>query len=142
MKRLLLVLLVTALILSAGCFRSSPEITVDTTPKPSPIIKDITTQEASALIEENPDLIIIDVRTPAEFDSGHIENAINIDYYSETFQDELDNRDKDKTYLIYCEIGVRSADALAIMQQLGFMEVYNMQGGISQWQQDKLPTTE
>ena len=142
MKRLLLILLVIALTLAVGCTKSSPEITADITPQPSPIIKDITTQEAYALIEENPDLIIIDVRTPEEFAQEHLENAINIDSYSDTFRDELDNLDKDKTYLIYCAVGGRSADALAIMQELGFMEAYNMLGGINQWKQDGLPTTQ
>lgn len=142
MKRLLLILLVTALTLSLGCFKTSPEITADITPQPGPIIEDVTTQEASTLIEENPELIIIDVRTRAEFDSGHIENATNIDKNSETFRDELDNLDKDKTYLIYCEVGVRSANALAIMQELGFMEAYDMLGGINQWTADGLPTTQ
>jgi rhodanese-related sulfurtransferase len=141
MKRLLIILLVTAVILTVGCAKT-------TTPEPetpTQIIEDITTDQASTLIEENqnnPDFVILDVRTPAEFDSGHIENAINIDYYSDTFQDELDSLDKDKTYLIYCEVGGRSKDALAIMKGLGFMEVYNMLDGINQWQADGLPTTE
>jgi rhodanese-related sulfurtransferase len=141
MKRLLIILLVTAVILTVGCAKT-------TTPEPetpTQIIEDITTDQASTLIEENqnnPDFVILDVRTPAEFDSGHIENAINIDYYSDTFQDELDSLDKDKTYLIYCEVGGRSKDALAIMKELGFMEAYNMLGGINQWKKDELPTTE
>jgi rhodanese-related sulfurtransferase len=134
MKRLLLILLVTAVILTVGCAKA-----------PTQIIADITTDQASTLIEENqnnPDFVILDVRTPAEFDSGHIENAMNIDKNSETFQDELNNLDKDKTYLIYCEVGGRSADARDMMQGLGFMEVYNMLEGINQWKADRLPITE
>ncbi len=147
MKRLLLTLLVTAAILSAGCAKTHPQITVDNTPleAPTQIIKDITTQEAFTLIQNNqgnPDFVIIDVRSPAEFDSGHIENAINLDYQSETFRDELNKLDKDKTYLVYCGSGGRSAGALAIMEELGFMEASNMLGGISQWKKDELPTTE
>jgi len=70
---------------------------------PPPIIEDITAVDAFVLTQENqdnPDLVIIDMRTPAEFADGHIENAINLDYHSETFQDELDKLDKTKTYLI------------------------------------------
>ena len=139
MKRLLLVLLVAAVILSVGC----PKAPIPEQETPTQIIKDITTEQAFALIQENqgnPDFIIIDVRTPAEFDSGHIENAINIDKNSETFQDELNNLGKDKTYLVYCGVGGRSKDALNIMQELSFMEAYNMQGGINRWQEEKLPT--
>ena len=136
MKRLLLTLLIIALTLSLGCAKT-------TTPEPetpTQIIADISTQDASALIEENPDLIIIDVRRPSEFATGHIENAINLNYQSETFGDELNDLDKDKTYLVYCAVGGRSADARDMMQRLGFMEVYNMLEGINQWQADGLPT--
>ncbi len=138
MKRLLLILLVTAVILTVGCTKT-------TTPEPetpTQIIADISTQDAYALIEENTDLIIIDVRTPAEFDSGHIENAINLNYQSETFGDELNDLEKDKTYLVYCAVGGRSAYARDMMQGLGFMEVYNMLSGINQWKVDGLPITE
>jgi len=139
--------LVTAVILSVGCAKAPPQITVDNTPQEAPtqIIADINTEQALTLIEDNqdnPDFVIIDVRTPAEFDSGHIENAINLDYNSETFRDELNNLDKDKTYLVYCGSGGRSAGALDIMEKLGFIEAYNMLGGINQWKQDGLPTTE
>jgi rhodanese-related sulfurtransferase len=149
MKRLLVVLLVAAIALSAGCVKEQPQITPDLTPLEAPtqiqIIKDITPQEAFNLIrnnEGNLDFVILDVRTKAEFESGHIENAINIDKNSEAFRDELNNLDKNKIYLVYCASGGRSKGAVAIMQELGFMTAYNMQGGISQWQQDGLPTVE
>jgi len=136
MKRLLLTLLIIALTLSLGCAKT-------TTPEPetpTQIIADISTQDASALIEENPDLIIIDVRRPSEFATGHIENAINLNYQSKTFGDELNDLEKDKTYLVYCAVGGRSAYARDMMQGLGFMEVYNMTGGINQWKADGLLT--
>jgi len=147
MKRLLLALLVIAVTLTVGCTKTQPDITADTTPleAQTPIIADITTQEAFTLIEDNqnnPDFAIIDVRTAQEFATGHIENAINLDYRSDTFQDELDDLDKEKTYLIYCAVGARSSSALDIMAGLGFMEAYNMLGGINQWQEDELPTVE
>jgi len=110
---------------------------------PPQIIKDITPQEAFTLIQENqdnPDFIIIDVRTPEEFAEEHIEDAINLDYYSETFQDELDTLDRDTTYLIYCRSGGRSGNALDIMAELDFGEAYNMTGGIIQWVEEELPT--
>ncbi len=99
------------------------------------LIKGITAQEAFALIQENegnPDFIIVDVRTPGEFDGGHLEDALNLNFNSDTFRDELHKLDKDKTYLIYCRSGNRSAQAAAIMEDLGFREVYDM-GGITDW---------
>ncbi len=106
-------------------------------------IEDVTPQEAFALIQENqhnPEFEIIDVRTAGEFADGHIENAGNIDFYSATFREELDNLDKNQTYLIYCRSGGRSGSALDIMAELGFSEVYNLSGGIIAWNAEELPT--
>ena len=91
--------------------------------------------------KNNPDFVIIDVRTPEEFAEGHIENVINLDYYSETFRDELNKLDKNKMYLIYCRSGNRSGKALNIMEELNFREVYNMSGGIIEWKAKELPIT-
>lgn len=112
---------------------------------PPPIIKDITPLEAFILTQENrdnPDFVIIDMRTPKEFADGHIENAINLDYYSETFQDELDKLVKTKTYLIYCRSGGRSGSALDIMAELDFGEAYNMTGGLNAWKAEGFPTVQ
>ena len=84
--------------------------------------------------------MIIDIRTPEEFAEGHIEKAVNIDFRSETFRDEVDNLDKNKTYLIYCRSGRRSADALNIMRELNFMKIYHMAGGMIEWTAEELPT--
>jgi len=106
-------------------------------------IEDITPQEAFTLIQnnqDNPDFVIIDVRTPEEFGAEHIENATNINFYSETFRDMLNNLDKNKTYLIYCKVGGRSGSALDIMAELNFKEVYNILGGINLWKAEGFPT--
>jgi len=108
------------------------------------ITENITPEEAYILIQENkdnPNFVILDVRTPEEFLGEYIENAINLDYYSETFRDDLDKLDKNKTYLIYCRSGRRSENALNIMEELDFKEVYNMLGGITKWKSEGLPTT-
>ncbi|MEE9398880.1 MAG: rhodanese-like domain-containing protein [Dehalococcoidales bacterium] len=138
-KTLIILLLSMSLlggaVLAGGC--------LDTKQQPAQITKDITPQEAFALIQENqtnPNFAIIDVRTPEEFAGGHIENAINIDYYSDTFRGELNQLDRNNTYLIYCRSGGRSGSALAIMKELNFKEVYNMTGGITQWKVEGLPT--
>ncbi len=113
------------------------------TEAPAQIIEDVTPQEAFTLIQEsqnNPEFVILDVRTPEEFADGHIENAIIIDYYSETFRDDVNKLDKNKMYLIYCRSGNRSGSALNIMEELNFSEVYNMTGGIIQWNNEGLPT--
>jgi len=137
----LVVSLVIGVTLTAGCTGTEPGTPPQETP--TQIIEDITPQEAFNLIQENqdnPDFIIIDVRTPEEFTEEHIEDAINLDYHSENFQNELDKLDKNKTYLIYCRSGGRSRNALDIMVELDFREAYNMTGGIIQWVEEGLPT--
>lgn len=108
------------------------------------IIENITPEETYILIQrnkDNPNFVILDVRTPEEFLGEHIENAVNLDYYSDTFRNDLDKLDKNKTYLIYCRSGSRSEKALNIMKELDFKEVYNMSGGIIKWKSEGLPTT-
>ncbi len=105
------------------------------------VINNINTQEAFALIQENegnPDFVIIDVRTPEEFISGHLENALNLNFNADAFRDELRGLDIDKTYLIYCRSGNRSARAATVMEELGFREVYDM-GGITDWIAEGFP---
>jgi rhodanese-related sulfurtransferase len=107
------------------------------------VINDITVEEAHALIqnnENNNNLALIDVRTPEEFNQEHIQNASNIDFYSDNFKEELSRLDKTKTYVIHCRSGGRSSQTLDIMRELGFREVYNM-GGIIQWKEKGFPTT-
>jgi len=109
---------------------------------PGPVLKDIDAPEALALIErnrDNPDFIIFDIRTPEEFNEGHIENAVNMDFYADTFRDDLDLLDKNKTYFIYCRSGNRSGRAMSIMKDLGFKEVYNLSVGIQEWIAEGFP---
>ena len=105
------------------------------------IFETVTPKEASSLIKNNSDFVILDVRTAKEFASGHIEDAINIDFYSRTFLDDLDRLDKTKTYLVYCRSGSRSTKAFNLMKKIGFQKVYGMEGGIIRWQAEGLPTT-
>ncbi len=106
------------------------------------IVEDIAPIEAHDLIQRNKgnqNFVIIDVRTQEEYADGYIEGAVNLDYYSEDFGEELDRLDKVKTYLIYCRTARRSGVALRMMEELGFGEVYNMSGGIVEWEAEGLP---
>ncbi|MBM7559982.1 rhodanese-like domain-containing protein [Marinitoga litoralis] len=105
---------------------------------PKQSFQNIDPKEAYELIQTK-DIIIIDVRTPGEYNSGHIENSINIDYYNSSFKNELSKLDKNKTYIIYCRSGNRSGKSLEIMRDLGFNNVYNITGGILKWKSYNLP---
>jgi rhodanese-related sulfurtransferase len=134
-----LALLLTSLITS-GCTLVTGEEpdTVSTTLQ----VYDVTVQKAFSLIQENEgnsDFVILDVRTPEEYSEGHIEGAINYDYYAGDFESNLDELDKAKTYLVYCHSGKRSAGARDIMADLGFRYIYNMTGGVSDWQSAGYP---
>ena len=100
---------------------------------PDPHFTDITAEQSVALIasrEDDPDFVIIDVRTASEYNPLHIRGALNIDFFSSTFASELDTLDKNRVYLIHCASGNRSGQAHDTMLGLGFHEVYNMLGGM------------
>ncbi|MBI4180670.1 MAG: rhodanese-like domain-containing protein [Chloroflexi bacterium] len=125
------VLLVIGVVLVSGCATNAAKT------------QNITTQEAHSLVQENtsnPDFVILDVRTQEEFDGGHLENAINLDFNSPTFRADLDKLNKQKTYLVYCLSGGRSSNAVTIMEELRFTKVYNMLNGILGWGVAGLPT--
>ncbi len=106
--------------------------------------ENVMAEEAFGLINENsgdPDFMIVDIRTPEEFEAERIEGAVNAaDFYATTFREDIDELDKDKTYLIYCRTGRRTGAAMTIMEELGFTKVYNMLGGISDWKQQGYET--
>lgn len=86
-------------------------------------------------IVESPraDLVVLDIRTPEEFAAGHLAGAINIDYYADDFEDQLSALNLDVPYVMYCNSGNRSSNALRVMDSLGFQEVYELDGGIQAW---------
>lgn len=88
-------------------------------------------QEFMTKYQATPGAILIDVRTPAEFNAGHISGAENIDYENPGFGDEVKALDSSKPYFIYCRSGNRSAHARAIMKNDGIANVYELSGGIS-----------
>ena len=76
---------------------------------------------------------IIDVRTPEEFASDHIDNAININWNNENFTKNFTNYNKSKPIFIYCLSGGRSKKAADKLEELGFKNIYNLEGGILKW---------
>lgn len=78
-------------------------------------------------------ITIIDVRTPAEYDEGHVPDAELVDLNSGSFPAEIGDYDRDAPYLVYCRTGNRSAQAAEIMRELGFEQVWDM-GGIVDWE--------
>ncbi len=103
---------------------------------------DINAADAHELINNNLsnlEFVILDVRSPGEYSEAHIDRAENIDYNSHVFKSELDKRDRNKKYLVYCRSGHRSSNAVKIMIQLGFTDIHNLSGGIRKWKGEGFP---
>ena len=82
---------------------------------------------------------VLDVRTAEEYQSGHIDDAINIDVNSESFATEADVLDKDKPVLVYCRSGKRSLAASEKLREMGFTKIVNLDGGMLSWEEAKMP---
>jgi len=130
MHKYLTLLLITALTTSCAQSQSSSE-------KVS-----LPAHEFAARIDESGEAVqLIDVRTPAEFEKGHLENAVNIDWNGPDFENGLTAMDKSKPVFVYCLSGGRSAAAARQMIQHGFGQVYELSGGIMKWRAENLPET-
>lgn len=96
-------------------------------------VRDISVEQAKAFISAYPDIVVLDVRTPREFSSGHIEGAENVNYLGFDFRLKLRDLSPDKTYLVHCRSGHRSERAVQIMQQEGLTRILHMDGGFNAW---------
>lgn len=106
----------------------------------STAVQTVTAGEAADLLADPPpDLVVLDVRTPAEFAQGHLEGAVLVDYNAPDFAERVGQLDRDVPYLLYCRTGNRSAGAREVMADLGFTEIYEMGGGIVSWAEAGLP---
>ena len=97
----------------------------------------ISAPDALAMLDERfggDCFTVLDVRTAGEYAARHIIGAVNIDYYSSTFADQLNALDKGRTYLVHCASGNRSGQAVQTMKALGFVEVYDLLDGMSAFQ--------
>ena len=117
--------LIASVLLLAGCSSSTGAI-------------DLGVSEFSTKVAE-AGVITLDVRTPIEFAEGHIEGARLIDFQSGNFENEIAALDKNATYAVYCRSGNRSGQAVKVMQDAGFTNVFNMNGGVIDWANAGLP---
>jgi len=119
--------IVLASTLLAGCSSSSSATDLDS--------------QAFANKISEPGVVILDVRTSAEFAAGHIEGAINIDVEGMQFESGIAELDKGATIAVYCQSGRRSGIAVDKMSKAGFTSLFNLQSGIADWQANGFPVT-
>ncbi len=118
--------LIASVLLLAGCSSSASGVT------------NMNVSEFSQKITETG-VVTLDVRTPGEFAEGHIEGAQLIDFQSGNFENEISSLDKNATYAVYCRSGNRSGQAVKVMHDAGFHNVYNLNGGAIDWANAGLP---
>jgi len=99
---------------------SGIEVNAKMSSKPISIVDKIDLEQA----------ILIDVRTPEEFNAGHIQKALNINFFDENFIEQIQELPTDKPLYIYCRSGKRSLNASKALSQLG-LEVVNLEGGFN-----------
>ncbi len=83
-------------------------------------------------------VILVDVRSSEEYNSGHIENAVNVNI-EDNFSENMNGFPKDRTYFIYSRNDNRSSEAIEIMNELGFKSVVALEGGIESWTDSNYP---
>ena len=126
MKKVVTLIIASALILT-GCSSTS-----------TPAVEHLDSARFADKIVET-DVVTLDVRTAGEFMAGHIDGAINIDVEGNTFDAEIANLDKSKTYAVYCQSGRRSLIAVDKMANAGFGSLFNLENGIADWKNNGLP---
>ena len=130
LNRKLAGLVLVVLLLAAACSSGSDTATIEL----------VSPAQAAQVIDDDPaGLVVLDIRTPEEFNEARLANSINIDYYDADFAEQLDGLDKNDPYVMYCRSGNRSSDAVKTMKELGFVEVYEIDGGIVNWYDSGFP---
>lgn len=104
------------------------------------IAQDISPNSFNEKLQSLEDFQLVDVRRPDEWSEGVIANAITINWFDENFAEQIAMLDQQKPVLVYCASGGRSGKAMDLMLEQGFVEVYNLDGGIGAWKSAGLPT--
>ena len=102
-------------------------------PPADPIAANLDVAAAAELLAKEGELVVLDVRTPGEYEAGHIENSVLLDYKAEDFATRLAALERDAVYLVHCESGGRSSKAFNQMKELGFTSLYHLDGGMRAW---------
>lgn len=107
-----------------------------------PVTEELGPQEfAEKLTASRDNLVLVDLRTEAEYAESHIPGALNIAYGSPTFKWRINELDSSSALFLYCNNGVRSMKAIDYINTQGFSSVTLLKGGFSAWRKEKLAQT-
>jgi phage shock protein E len=132
------------LALAAAYLMASPMTRAADAPKPADATtaakgyKDVDVAEFDKL-RKGTNVVVLDVRTRQEYEAGHIKGSVLLDFNAEDFEKEVAKLPKDKTYLVHCAAGGRSARACKKMTTLKFPHLFNLQGGFGAWEKEGKP---
>jgi phage shock protein E len=147
MKKWLSVLPASAILVSIAMFYScsgsaqqsqaatpvTPEAMQKHTAAPAAAFQNVNAATLEKMTQENPGVVLLDVRTAQEVAKGVIPGAVHIDVSRPDFIEKINQLDKSKSYVVYCHSGRRSVNACNMMANEGFQQLYNLQGGILSW---------
>lgn len=134
MKKTILLSTVVLTLFTVSCGTSQ-----NNTPKTAIVSKEvIVTVDAKTFSELSTSQsgTVLDVRTPEEWAEGTLKNAVKMNYHDDNFAEQVEKLDKNAPVFIYCKKGGRSASAADILKEKGFTKVYNLDGGITSWQEN------
>jgi rhodanese-related sulfurtransferase len=103
------------------------------------VVTNLSAERFKAIIENDKNGVLIDLRTTDEINRGFIKGAVQLNFLAKDAEQQLDKLDKNKTYYIYCASGGRSSDAAEYMEKSGFKRVYNLEKGFSDWAKKGFP---
>lgn len=145
MKRLPFALLLSVLFVGACGQSPSGETERDGGDAATEAVKEthpsveVNAAEAAAMLKENPDLVILDIRTPGEFNAGHIKGAVNIDFNAPDYKDRIAGLEREKSYLMHCASGGRSGMSMELFEELQFENIIHFKTGFRDWADSGLP---
>ena len=137
---------ITILIVLAGLFFScgnanttDASATAETETKTATkmVSQKVSAAQFQQLLAKSPDAQLIDVRTPAEYEAGTIEKAVNINIMDADFANQIDKLDKNRPVFLFCKVGGRSARAATQLEEMGFTTIYDMTDGYLGWEKLK-----
>ena len=100
---------------------------------------DIESPQAASILGRFANFVILDIRTPKEFEAGHLKRAKNIDYFADDFARKIDKLDRNQAYLVHCASGGRSGRSMTVFKEKGFTTIYHLADGYKGWVAAKQP---